>query len=846
MKTLLSIILLLSFSAVIGQEICDNGIDDDADGLIDLNDPDCDCNIIPNPSFEDINCCPTASDQINCSNNWVNANLTTADFFHNCNSYQHGGSFNPITPPVGGGYGYVGFKTQTLPPYSEYPGTCLNSPMLAGQQYTIGIYVARGAGPTTLDLAIYGAQNCSDLPWNNYGCPTSTPNWSQLAIQSVSLGSPNSIGTWFYTTLTFTPSSNIEAIAIGGSCSSSTGYYVIDELTLSPNLTTGTISTIGNWCTNNLKLYAQPNTTGGTWQWYKNGVALVGEINDTLNIMPFGDGDYTYLYTNNLGCEQADFNFTAPNLTSSFSALNQCFGTPISFINNSTITNDFINNISWDFGDNIGTSNYSNPSYLYTNPGIYTVTLIQTSNTGCTDTSSLTIEVFPLPIPNFIANNICFGDTTIFTNTTSTQPNQYLSWNWDFNGDLIIDDYSQNPSHSFTGPGIFPVNLNATDLNGCINDTTILVTINPIPTFNLGNDTTLCPDDTLTLGSTIANATYLWQDNSTPPYFDVSQTGDYWITVTVDNCSSIDSINVTYNPNPEVNIGNDTTGCVGESLMLESTIINATYLWQDNSTTPHYNVNQTGNYWVKVTVGNCSSTDSINITYTPVPSVNIGNDTTLCVGENLMLEPAILNATYLWHDNSTTPNYNVVQAGEYWVTATVNNCSSSDTINVNYNSLINLGNDTTVCIDDIFILDATTDNSLYLWQDNTTLPTKHITHPGTYWVDISSACGVYSDSITVNFKDCSITLYTPNTFTPNNDNLNDVFAPIIDGNLFDYTFKIFNRWGEIIFETNNPNNSWNGSYNNKVSPIGVYIYLITYKSKDMIETKLRGKVHLIR
>ncbi len=89
-----------------------------------------------------------------------------------------------------------------------------------------------------------------------------------------------------------------------------------------------------------------------------------------------------------------------------------------------------------------------------------------------------------------------------------------------------------------------------------------------------------------------------------------------------------------------------------------------------------------------------------------------------------MLDAAISNATYLWHNSSTNSYFSVNQPGEYWVTTTLNNCSSTDTINIDYFSFLQLGNDTTLCTDDIFFLDATTENSTYLWQDNSTLPTK--------------------------------------------------------------------------------------------------------------------------
>lgn len=198
--------------------------------------------------------------------------------------------------------------------------------------------------------------------------------------------------------------------------------------------------------------------------------------------------------------------------------------------------------------------------------------------------------------------------------------------------------------------------------------------------IDLGNDTILCEGETLILDATTLNATYLWQDNSTNPTFNVQQQGSYWVQVT-DNCGSVtDTINVSYYPVLNLKLGNDTTLCQGEPLRLDATTSNATYLWQDNSTNPTFNITQQGTYWVQVT-NNCeNSTDTINVTYNPRPSVDLGNDTALCQGETLTINAANLNAIYLWQDSSINPTFIVTQHGNYWVQVT-NSCGSiNDTI----------------------------------------------------------------------------------------------------------------------------------------------------------------------
>tara|TARA_B110000240_G_scaffold151067_1_gene167374 strand:+ start:716 stop:2083 length:1368 start_codon:yes stop_codon:yes gene_type:complete len=132
-------------------------------------------------------------------------------------------------------------------------------------------------------------------------------------------------------------------------------------------------------------------------------------------------------------------------------------------------------------------------------------------------------------------------------------------------------------------------------------------------TIDLGNDTTLCQGGTLTLDATTTNATYLWQDNSTNPTLNVTQQGTYWVQIT-DSCgSTTGTINVSYYQLLTLDLGNDRTLCQGETLTLDVTTTNATYLWQDNSTNPTLNVTQQGTYWAEVIINNCSEADTIII-----------------------------------------------------------------------------------------------------------------------------------------------------------------------------------------------------------------------------------------
>ena len=187
----------------------------------------------------------------------------------------------------------------------------------------------------------------------------------------------------------------------------------------------------------------------------------------------------------------------------------------------------------------------------------------------------------------------------------------------------------------------------------------------------MGNDTTLCFGQTLTLNATNTGATYQWQDGSTNPTYNVSTAGIYSVTVSVGACTASGSINVAVAPAVTVSLGNDTTLCGGQSFTLNAGNPGATYVWQDGSALQTYNVNATGTYSVTATETGCSASGSIQVTFATPPVINLGNDTTLCTGQTLTLSATTAGATYLWQDASSAPTYSVSSAGNYSVTVTV-------------------------------------------------------------------------------------------------------------------------------------------------------------------------------
>lgn len=348
--------------------------------------------------------------------------------------------------------------------------------------------------------------------------------------------------------------------------------------------------------------------------------------------------------------------------------------------------------------------------------------------------------------PNgFVVNSM--SDTAIcqgasFTLNATTSGATYL---W--------QDNSTDPTFEVTEEGTYWVTVT---VNNCSATDTIHVdTLSP-QILDLGNDTAICQGDELTLDVNQNNGTYLWQDNSTDSTFEVTEEGTYWVTVTFNICNVTDTIHVDVFSPSILDLGNDTAICMGDQLTLDATQNNGIYLWQDSSMNPTYNVTQSGDYFVTVTNAQCgfTSTDTISVVYTPLPSLNLGNDTVLCEGDTLVLLAGSF-FSYEWQDNSTDSIYQVEQQGIYWVRVTENNCSSYDSISVDFNPLpiVNLGSDTTLCEGDSLLLNAFVSGAGYVWSDMSIDPDIVVTEANTYWVIVSLNNCFGSDSVDIEYMD---------------------------------------------------------------------------------------------
>lgn len=295
----------------------------------------------------------------------------------------------------------------------------------------------------------------------------------------------------------------------------------------------------------------------------------------------------------------------------------------------------------------------------------------------------------------------------------------------------------------------------------------------------------------------------------------------------------------------------DTQICAGTRLTLTAMPDREYYLWQNGNSTPELMVDAAGTYWVHSWKGCQVYADTFDVAVVGLNNWGLGPDTTVCPGALLPLDayaPEIEH--YTWQDGSHTSGYQAKGKGIYTVTAAVGDCRFSDTLVVEeympYARI--LQGDTTICNDRSLTLQATgSPQSTYAWNTGATDPVLQVTTPGTYIVQASNVCGNYADTVTVAMTRCDCLGFVPNAFSPNGDGLNDLFELRLNcpgATLF--RFRVFNRFGQCIFYSEQPGVRWDGYYKGQHLDAGTYFYSLDYKSPEGERIFRKGDILLIR
>ncbi|MBI3509605.1 MAG: PKD domain-containing protein [Bacteroidetes bacterium] len=545
-------------------------------------------------------------------------------------------------------------------------------------------------------------------------------------------------------------------------------------------------------------------------------------------------GNYTITLTVNTtnGCPQTITQNVSVGLSAiaAFTATAVCTNSPMQFTNTSANGNSYF----WDFGTvaTNDTSNVQNPSFTYATAGTYVVTLI--ANPGpCSDTATLSVTVAPGPQVQFTAPAVCIGTNSSFTDQSTIASGSITNWSWNFGVAAITSDTSnlQNPSYAYTTAGSYVVTLTCTSNNGCQTTTNQNVTVNPQPTANFSsvvvcaNSPTNLTDLSIPNSGTITNWSWDFGDgsplgNTQNPVHTYTNDTTYQVTLIVTNTAGcIDTIVL-----PVVTASIPNVQFIGDSLQ------------------------------------GC-----------PVHCVNFLDQTTIASG-------SITGWTWDFGDGSPNsftqnPSHCYITPGTYPVTLTAtSNGGCATTLNIpNYitvhpvpvASFSATPPSTTVTNTNINFTDLSQGNPVaWSWNfgDGTTLSdTSSMQNPSyeysqeygsnyTVTLVVNNQFGCTDDTSLEVIVEPEFTFYIPNAFTPNGDGINDGFYGTGIG-ITSYNIWIFDRWGNLIFQTNDMNQAWDGTVQGKSGTIcqeDVYVWKVQLTDVWNKKHKYIGHVSLIK
>ncbi len=558
---------------------------------------------------------------------------------------------------------------------------------------------------------------------------------------------------------------------------------------------------------------ASVSASGGppfTYTWLPTG----GNASSASNLTA---GIYSVLVSNFGGCITTQtFNITQPAPITITVPPNTviCTGGSIS------ITAGGANTYSWSNG-------FTNATTIVNSTGIYTVVGTNTT-TGCSGSNTISVQTGNDPTLTVIGPSpVCQGSLVVFS---ASGANSY-TWSMGSNTSTMQATAITNTVFSVTG-------FDAA--NVCSKTETIALTVLPAPDVSISGNTGICIGSSLTLSANGAD-TYTWNNSSTNSTITIGPTvtTNYSVigTNTTTGCSNTTNVNVTVSDFPQLVIPDDSV-CFGQSLTLLASGAN-TYTWNTGSNNNAITVMPFANTVYTVSGSGilpfCIGTKTVSVTVLPAPSISVSAlPNFICAGKNSSLSAQGADA-FVW---STGFGSNAITVSPlittvYTVTGTNFNleCRSTKTIAVTVKPLpsISIRADSTICEGENGILTAS-GASNYLWNtgENKQKIEVIFSDGNIYSVtgtELSTGCSS-SHSIEIILSNACCEFWIPNTFTPNDDAVNDGFGPKTLCKFSTYKFTIFDRWGEKIFESDSPKKHWDGTLKGQPCKDDVYVYLI--------------------
>ena len=259
----------------------------------------------------------------------------------------------------------------------------------------------------------------------------------------------------------------------------------------------------------------------------------------------------------------------------------------------------------------------------------------------------------------------------------------------------------------------------------------------------LGNDTTFCGSFSHVLDAGGGMTSYSWNTGDTTRTLTVTAPGTYWCAA-ASPCSTVsDTIRIARSPLPAVNLGADTAGCAGDTLVLSGagSYQHPAYRWNTGAATSAINITASGTYILTVEDGGCSASDTVEVTLFPYPRIDLGNDTNLCASALplILKSPQPAGSRYLWSNGLSDTAMEVVRSGSYWLEVTRNGCTGRDTVVIRAipDPAVFIGPDTAICAGSPYLIGTEIAGARYSWSTGETTPYIRAGSTGSYRLEVS-------------------------------------------------------------------------------------------------------------
>jgi len=380
---------------------------------------------------------------------------------------------------------------------------------------------------------------------------------------------------------------------------------------------------------------------------------------------------------------------------------------------------------------------------------------------------------------------------------------------------------------------------------GCQGDGTIDVVVHPMPIVSPGT-ATICSGGSATFGDNLGSGhNYSWTGIDVTTFSHTVTSGGLFtrvVTTTAGGCIDSSTYVITENTNPTVSL-TDATVCDGTMVTLVDLSLTTgyTYSWSSGETSASISPTTNGIYTLTATDATtlCFGSGSANVVFNPSPSVTI-NDAIICDGFSHTIDGTTAGATYAWTPGSqTTPTISATTTGTYTVVVKVAGCEATDNMQLEVVSFPVSELDKTleeqlICFEELdssLSISAGTGSYNFLWNTGETTSDINVSTAGTYTVDISagsgeSTCSI-TDEITISAF-CPFTFYVPNAFTPNGQKPNNVFYAY-GTQILAFELIIYDRWGLVVFTSNDLYKGWDGTYKGREVQQDVYVWKANFK-----------------